>query len=91
MQGRCEGSGNVFGNTAGIVNSLYTFGQAFGCRAKKSAEIHFLKRLPIPRVAGYIAHQQHHGGGILKRGVQANRGIGCAWTPGHQAHTRPAR
>jgi hypothetical protein len=75
VQGGGKGAGNVFGDAAGIVNALHPLGQW----AKEAEKVHLLKGFAVAAVAGHVAHQQHHGRGILERSVHANAGVGGPW------------
>ena len=67
-----------FGDALGHVDLRHPFGE----RCHHAAEIDLLKRLAVDLVARDLADQHDHRRRILKRGVDADRGV---------ARTRPAR
>ena len=52
--------------------------------------IELLEGLAVARVAGHIAHEQHHRRGVLESGVHADRGVGGAGAARDKAHPRSA-
>ncbi|MNG08121.1 hypothetical protein D3C84_914580 [compost metagenome] len=53
--------------------------------AEHLAKIDFLKGFAILLVASHLANEQNHRRGILERGVDADRGIGCPRASGDEA------
>ena len=82
---------HVFRNALGIVNALNTLGHAFGAGAKERTKVDFLKSFAISRLGGHIAHKQNHGGRVLERRMNANRGIGSARSTCYKTNAWTAR
>ena len=91
IHGRGKGARHVLRNSFGIVDALYPLGHAFGAWAKEGTKIDFLESFTVAGVRGDIPHKQDHGGGILKRRVNANRGIGGPRPSGDKTNARTAR
>ena len=91
IHGSGKGAGDVLRNSFGIVDALYSLGHAFGAWAKEGTKVDFLKSFAVAGFSGHISHKQDHGGGILKRRVNANRGIGGAWASGYKTNPWTAR
>jgi hypothetical protein len=85
-RGALEGAMHEFGDARGG----FDFGHPFGERREHLAEFHFLKGLAAARAALYLADEEDHRGGVLKRGVNADAGMGSAGTAGHHAYAGPA-
>ena len=49
-----------------------------------------MKRLTVTGFSGHIAYKQDHRGGVLKRGVHANGGIGGPRPAGHKTDAGPS-
>ena len=74
------------GNGLGALNPQHRLGDA----AIDPTVIQFLKRLAPPLMARILADEQQHRRGILKRGVDADHGIGGAGPPGDKTNPRLA-
>ena len=83
-----KGARHVLGDAPRVVDALHPLGHALGARAKKHRVVDLLKGLAVARIARHIAHEQHHGRGVLEGGVQADGCIGRARPSGHETHAR---
>jgi hypothetical protein len=90
VHGGGKGARHVLGNAARVVDALHALGHSFGGRAEERQVVDLLERFAVARVARHIADKQHHGRGVLERGVQADGRIGGARAARHETHTGPA-
>jgi hypothetical protein len=56
----------------------------------KKEVIHLLESFAVAAVAGHVAHQQHHGRGVLESRVHPDGGVGGARPARNHAYARPA-
>ena len=75
---------DVLRNPLGVFNLRDPLRQ----RPEHLPVVHLLKGFPIGGGSRDLAHEQDHGGRILKRGMHSNRGVGCTRTAGHKTDAR---
>jgi len=85
VHGGGKGARDVFGNAFRVVDALHPFGHAARGRTEEMAVVQLLEGLTVARIAGHVAHEQHHRRAVLEGGVHADRCIGGARAPGHEA------
>ena len=76
---REQGFRDDFGSACGVVQDHH----ALGAGIEPGFDVEFLEGLAVPMGEGDQPNEQHHGGGVLPRGVQADVGIGGAGTTGN--------
>ena len=73
-----HGLGDDFGGALGVVQDH----DALGAGVEPGFDVEFLEGFAVPVGEGDQADEQHHGGGVLPRGVQADMGVGGAGSAG---------
>ena len=77
-----EGLVDQLGDALGQIDLCHPFGE----RREHLAEIDLLKGLAVELMAGDLADENDHRRRILEGGVDADRGVAGAGTPGHEQY-----
>ena len=80
-----KSAGDHLGHAVGLVDFRHPFGQA----AEEGAVIHFLKGVAAAIFPLHLAHEQDHGGGILRRDMDAAGSVGGAGPAGDKTDAGP--